>query len=111
VRASACGRPILLTGIAAKPAPADVTDMLWPGDPRRRLLASSSFCRWCCRAYGSRHGGESGVALGDRRHDTSAVVLLSSPRIVIPRAQRSAFSLSRYSFRALAVWSRRLSRW
>src|SRR5258707_1109736 len=29
--------PILLTGIAAKPAPADVADMLWPGDPRRRL--------------------------------------------------------------------------
>ena len=27
--------PILLAGIAARPAAADIVDMLWPGDPRR----------------------------------------------------------------------------
>jgi hypothetical protein len=78
--------PILLTGIAAKPAPADVADMLWPGDPRRRLpviVFALPLVLPMLMAVATAEKVVSLWAIGGMT--LLPVVLLSSPRIVIPR--------------------------
>jgi hypothetical protein len=78
--------PILLTAIAAKPAPADVADMLWPGDPRRRLAVVVFFLPLVLPALMAVATAEKVVSLWAIGGMTLLpVVLLSSPRIVIPR--------------------------
>jgi hypothetical protein len=78
--------PILLTGIAAKPAPADVADMLWPGDPRRRLPVVVFILPLVLPALMAIATAEKVVSLWAIGGMTLLpVVLLSSPRIVIPR--------------------------
>jgi MFS family permease len=78
--------PILLTGIAAKPAPADVADMLWPGDRRRRLAAIVFVLPLLLPALMAAVAAEKVVSLWAIASMTLLpVVLLSSPGIVIPR--------------------------
>jgi hypothetical protein len=78
--------PILLTGIAAKPAPADVADMLWPGDPRRRLAAIVFVLPLLLPALMAVVATEKVVSLWAIASMTLLpVVLLSSPGVVIPR--------------------------
>jgi hypothetical protein len=78
--------PILLTGIAAKPAPADVADMLWPSDPQRRLPVVVFFLPLVLPALMAVATAEKVVSLWAIGGMTLLpVVLLSSPRIVIPR--------------------------
>jgi 4-amino-4-deoxy-L-arabinose transferase-like glycosyltransferase len=78
--------PILLTGIAAKPAPADVADMLWPGNPRRRLPVLVFILPLVLPALMAVATAEKVVSLWAIGGMTLLpVVLLSSPRIVIPR--------------------------
>jgi 4-amino-4-deoxy-L-arabinose transferase-like glycosyltransferase len=78
--------PILLTGIAARPAPADVADILWPGDPRRRLPVIVFILPLVLPALMAVATAEKVVSLWAIGGMTLLpVVLLSSPRIVIPR--------------------------
>jgi 4-amino-4-deoxy-L-arabinose transferase-like glycosyltransferase len=78
--------PIVLTGIAAKPAPADVADMLWPGDPPRRLAVVVFILPLVLPALMAVAAAEKVVSLWAIGSMTLLpVVLLSSPRIVIPR--------------------------
>jgi Dolichyl-phosphate-mannose-protein mannosyltransferase len=78
--------PILLAGIAARPAAADIADMLWPGDPRRRLPVIIFFLPLVLPALMAVVTAEKVVSLWAIAGMTLLpVVLLSSPRIVIPR--------------------------
>jgi Dolichyl-phosphate-mannose-protein mannosyltransferase len=78
--------PILLTAIAAKPKPADVAEMLWPGDPRRRLAAIVFILPLVLPALMAVATSEKVVSLWAIAGMTLLpVVLLSSPDIVIPR--------------------------
>jgi 4-amino-4-deoxy-L-arabinose transferase-like glycosyltransferase len=78
--------PILLTAIAAKPVPADIADMLWPGDPGRRLAVVVFFLPLVLPALMAVATAEKVVSLWAIGGMTLLpVVLLSSPRIVIPR--------------------------
>jgi hypothetical protein len=96
--------PILLTGIAAKPAPADVADMLWPGDPRRRLLVIVFILPLVLPALMAVATAEKVVSLWAIGGMTLLpVVLLSSPRIVIPRVAAIRILAIAILFPALAV--------
>jgi 4-amino-4-deoxy-L-arabinose transferase-like glycosyltransferase len=96
--------PILLTGIAAKPAPADVADMLWPGDPRRRLLVVVFILPLVLPALMAVATAEKVVSLWAIGGMTLLpVVLLSSPRIVIPRVAAIRILAIAILFPALAV--------
>ena len=78
--------PILLTGIVAKPRPADVADMLWPSDPQRRLPVIVFIVPLLLPALMAVVAAEKVVSLWAIASMTLLpVVLLSSPGIVIPR--------------------------
>ena len=96
--------PILLTAIAAKPAPADVADMLWPSDPRRRLAIIVFFLPLVLPALMAVATAEKVVSLWAMAGMTLLpVVLLSSPRIVIPRVAAIRILGIAVSFPVLAV--------
>src|SRR6266851_900626 len=96
--------PILLTGIAAKPAPADVADMLWPGDPRRRLPVIVFILPLVLPALMAVATAEKVVSLWAIGGMTLLpVVLLSSPRIVIPRVAAIRILAIAVFFPVLAV--------
>ncbi len=96
--------PILLTGIAAKPAPADVADMLWPGDPRRRLPVVVFILPLVLPALMAVAAAEKVVSLWAIGGMTLLpVVLLSSPRIVIPRVAAIRILAIAVFFPVLAV--------
>jgi 4-amino-4-deoxy-L-arabinose transferase-like glycosyltransferase len=96
--------PILLTGIAASPAPADIADMLWPGDPRRRLAVIIFFLPLVLPAVMAVVTAEKVVSLWAMAGMTLLpVVLLSSPRIVIPRVAAVRILALAVSFPVLAV--------
>jgi len=96
--------PILLTAIAAKPAPADVADMLWPGDPRRRLAVVVFFLPLVLPALMAVATAEKVVSLWAIGGMTLLpVVLLSSPRIVIPRVAAIRILAIAVFFPVLAV--------
>ena len=96
--------PILLTGIAAKPAPADVADMLWPGDPRRRLPVIVFILPLVLPALMAVATAEKVVSLWAIGGMTLLpVVLLSSPRIVIPRVAAVRILAIAVFFPVLAV--------
>jgi hypothetical protein len=96
--------PILLTGIAAKPAPADIADMLWPGDPRRRLPAIVFILPLALPALMAVVTSEKVVSLWAIAGMTLLpVVLLSSPGIVIPRMAAIRILAIAVSFPVLAV--------
>ncbi len=78
--------PILLTAIASRPGAADVADMLWPSDPSRRLAVIVFFLPLVLPALMAVATAEKVVSLWAMAGMTLLpVVLLSSPRIVIPR--------------------------
>jgi hypothetical protein len=96
--------PILLTGIAAKPAPADVADMLWPGDPRRRLAVVVFILPLVLPALMAVATAEKVVSLWAIGGMTLLpVVLLSSPRIMIPRVAAIRILAIAVFFPVLAV--------
>jgi 4-amino-4-deoxy-L-arabinose transferase-like glycosyltransferase len=78
--------PILLTCIAAKPALADVAETLWPLDPQRRFAIIVFVLPLLLPALMAAVASEKVVSLWAIASMTLLpVVLLSSPRIVIPR--------------------------
>jgi hypothetical protein len=78
--------PIVLTAVAAKPAPAAVADVVWPREPQRRLAAIVFFLPLLLPAFLAVASSEKVVSLWAFGGMTLLpVVLLSSPRIVIPR--------------------------
>jgi 4-amino-4-deoxy-L-arabinose transferase-like glycosyltransferase len=96
--------PILLTGIAARPAPADIADMLWPGDARRRLAVIIFFLPLVLPALMAVVTAEKVVSLWAMASMTLLpVVLLSSPRIVIPRVAAVRILAIAMAFPVLAV--------
>jgi hypothetical protein len=96
--------PILLTGIAARPAPADVADMLWPGDPRRRLAVVVFFLPLALPALMAVATAEKVVSLWAIGGMTLLpVVLLSSPRIAVPRVAAIRILAIAVCFPVLAV--------
>jgi hypothetical protein len=96
--------PILLTGIAAKPTPATVADMLRPGDPQRRLAAIVFILPLLLPALMAVATSEKVVSLWAIAGMTLLpVVLLSSPGIVIPRRAAIRILAIAVSFPVLAV--------
>jgi 4-amino-4-deoxy-L-arabinose transferase-like glycosyltransferase len=96
--------PILLTAIAAKPRAADVSDMLWPGDPQRRLAVIIFFLPLVLPTLLAIATAEKVVSLWAIAGMTLLpVVLLSSPRIVIPRVAAIRILALAVSFPVLAV--------
>jgi hypothetical protein len=96
--------PILLTAIAAKPGAADVADMLWPGDPPRRLAVIVFFLPLALPTVMAVATAERVVSLWAMAGMTLLpVVLLSSPRIVIPRVAAVRILAIALSFPVLAV--------
>jgi Dolichyl-phosphate-mannose-protein mannosyltransferase len=96
--------PILLTAIAAKPRAADVADMLWPGDPPRRLALIVFFLPLALPALMAVVTAEKVVSLWALAGMTLLpVVLLSSPRIVIPRVAAIRILALAVAFPVLAV--------
>ena len=96
--------PVLLTGIVAKPTPADVADMLWPSDPQRRLPAIVFIVPLVLPMLMTVATSEKVVSLWAIASMTLLpVVLLSSPRIVIPRVAAVRILAIAISFPALAL--------
>ncbi|HKD27832.1 MAG TPA: glycosyltransferase family 39 protein [Xanthobacteraceae bacterium] len=96
--------PILLTGIAAKPAPADFADMLWPGEPQRRLAVVVFILPLVLPTLLAVAATEKVVSLWAIGGMTLLpVVLLSSPRIVIPRIAAIRILAIAICFPVLAV--------
>ena len=96
--------PILLTGIAAKPAPADFADMLWPGEPQRRLAVIVFILPLILPTVLAVAATEKVVSLWAIGGMTLLpVVLLSSPRIVIPRIAAIRILAIAICFPVLAV--------
>jgi 4-amino-4-deoxy-L-arabinose transferase-like glycosyltransferase len=96
--------PILLTGIAAKPRPTDIADMLWPGDPHRRLAAIIFILPLVLPAFMAVVTSEKVVSLWAIASMTLLpVVLLSSPAIVIPRVAAIRILAIAVAFPVLAV--------
>jgi 4-amino-4-deoxy-L-arabinose transferase-like glycosyltransferase len=78
--------PIILTAVAARPGRSDVLDLLWPRDPSRRLAAGVFFLPLILPALLAVASSEKVVSLWAFGGMTLLpVMLLSSPRIVIPR--------------------------
>ena len=79
--------PILLTALVAKPDRAAIADMLWPDDPPRRLAALVFFLPLLLPALFAVATEQKVVSLWAIAGMTLLpVVLLSSPRIMVPRA-------------------------
>jgi len=96
--------PILLTGIAAKPAPADFANMLWPGEPQRRLAVIVFILPLLLPTVLAVAATEKVVSLWAIGGMTLLpVVLLSSPRIVIPRIAAIRILAIAICFPVLAV--------
>ncbi|SRR5579871_542590 len=96
--------PILLTSIAARPTPADIVDVLWPGDPSRRLAATVFILPLVLPALMAVATSEKTVSLWAIASMTLLpVVLLSSPRIMIPRVAAIRILAIAISFPLLAV--------
>lgn len=96
--------PVLLAGIAAKPGAADVADMLWPGDPPRRLAVIVFFLPLVLPALMAVATAEKVVSLWAMAGMTLLpVVLLSSPRVVISRVAAVRILAVAVSFPVLAV--------
>jgi len=96
--------PILLTGIAAKPAPADFADMLWPGEPQRRLAVIVFILPLVLPTVLAVAATEKVVSLWAIGGMTLLpVVLLSSPRIGIPRIAAIRILAIAICFPVLAV--------
>jgi len=96
--------PILLTGIAAKPAPADFANMLWPGEPQRRLAVIVFILPLILPTVLAVAATEKVVSLWAIGGMTLLpVVLLSSPRIVIPRIAAIRILAIAICFPVLAV--------
>jgi 4-amino-4-deoxy-L-arabinose transferase-like glycosyltransferase len=96
--------PILLTGIAAKPAPADFANMLWPDDPQRRLAVIVFILPLVLPTVLAVAATEKVVSLWAIGGMTLLpVVLLSSPRIVIPRIAAIRILAIAICFPVLAV--------
>jgi 4-amino-4-deoxy-L-arabinose transferase-like glycosyltransferase len=78
--------PVLLAGVAARPTPAALRDTLWPHDPRRRLVLLAfvlPFVVPLLLAVAAREVVASLWAIGGAA--LLPVVLLSSPKVAIPR--------------------------
>jgi 4-amino-4-deoxy-L-arabinose transferase-like glycosyltransferase len=96
--------PIVLTGIVAKPAPADLADIVWPRDPQRRLAAIVFAVPLLLPALMAVIAAEKVVSLWAVASMTLLpVVLLSSPRIVIPRVAAIRIVAIAMSFPVLAL--------
>jgi 4-amino-4-deoxy-L-arabinose transferase-like glycosyltransferase len=96
--------PIVLTAVAAKPALADLSDTLWPGDPPRRLAVIVFILPLVLPALMAIATAEKVVSLWAIGSMTLLpVVLLSSPRIVIPRVAAIRILAVAVSFPVLAV--------
>jgi hypothetical protein len=96
--------PILLTAIVARPPPATIADMLWPGDPQRRLAAIIFFVPLLLPAFLASATAEKVVSLWAIAGMTLLpVVLLSSPGIVIPRVAAIRILAIATAFPVLAV--------
>jgi hypothetical protein len=96
--------PILLTAIAARPTLADVSDMLSPGDPSRRLAVIVFILPLVLPALMAVVTAEKVVSLWAIGGMTLLpVVLLSSPRIVIPRVAAIRILAIAVAFPVLAV--------
>jgi hypothetical protein len=96
--------PILLTAVAAKPTLADVSDMLWPSDPPRRLAVVVFILPLVLPALMAVATAEKVVSLWAIGGMTLLpVVLLSSPRVVIPRVAAIRILAVAVAFPFLAV--------
>jgi 4-amino-4-deoxy-L-arabinose transferase-like glycosyltransferase len=96
--------PIVLTAIVAKPSRAVIADMLWPRDPRRRLVAVVFIVPLVLPALMAIAAAEKVVSLWAIASMTLLpVVLLSSPGIVIPRVAAIRILAIAVSLPALAV--------
>jgi 4-amino-4-deoxy-L-arabinose transferase-like glycosyltransferase len=96
--------PIVLTALAARPAPAAIPDMLWPREPQRRLAALVFFLPLVLPAFLALASSEKVVSIWAFGGMTLLpVVLLSSPRIVIPRLAAIRILAAAVAFPVLAV--------
>jgi len=96
--------PILLIAIVAQPTRADIADMLWPDDPRRRLVAIVFIVPLVLPALLAVVASEKVVSLWSIAGMTLLpVVLLSSPGIVIPRVAAIRILAVAVSLPVLAV--------
>jgi Dolichyl-phosphate-mannose-protein mannosyltransferase len=96
--------PILLTGIAAKLKPISIANMLWPGDPNRRLAAIVFIVPLVVPALMAVVTSEKVVSLWAIASMTLLpVVLLSSPAIAIPRLAAIRIVAIAVAFPLLAV--------
>ncbi len=96
--------PIVLTALAARPAPAAISDMLWPREPQRRLAVLVFFLPLVLPAFLALASSEKVVSIWAFGGMTLLpVVLLSSPRIVIPRLAAVRILAAAVAFPFLAV--------
>jgi 4-amino-4-deoxy-L-arabinose transferase-like glycosyltransferase len=96
--------PILLTAIVAKPSRATIVDVLWPGDPQRRLAAIIFILPLLLPALMAVVAAENVVSLWAIASMTLLpVVLLSSPRIAIPRVAAIRILAIAVAFPVLAI--------
>lgn len=96
--------PIVLTALAARPAPAAVSNVLWPREPQRRLVALIFFLPLVLPAFLALASSEKVVSIWAFGGMTLLpVVLLSSPRIVIPRLAAIRILAVAVAFPVLAV--------
>lgn len=96
--------PIVLTALAARPAPAAISEALWPREPQRRLAALVFFLPLVLPAFLALASSEKVVSIWAFGGMTLLpVVLLSSPRIVIPRLAAVRILAVAVAFPFLAV--------